>query len=50
MSLRALWIISHEKGENASIRFSRYVASISSSVSNCKKVNDLSRVLIFVKS
>lgn len=25
MSLRALWVISHEKGENASVRFSRYI-------------------------
>ncbi|XP_015231551.1 PREDICTED: AP-5 complex subunit mu-1 [Cyprinodon variegatus] len=28
MSLRALWIISHEKGENASVRFSRRFATV----------------------
>lgn len=25
MSLRALWIVSNERGQNASVRFSRYV-------------------------
>lgn len=29
--MRALWIISHEKGENASIRFSRYVSKLNHS-------------------
>ena len=29
MSVRALWIISHEKGENVSIRFSRFVTKCS---------------------
>ncbi|TNM95466.1 hypothetical protein fugu_016549 [Takifugu bimaculatus] len=28
MSLRALWVISHEKGENASVRFSRRFATV----------------------